>query len=168
MTVATGSPPDTSLAVPRALLGKSEVLLGRMSEEERQWTLALASYRLRVGEVYTEREANHRLQAALAEELAFLDLDHVELRRWLVDAGWWQRDGYGRAYQRVATPGLAPAQAEMRQALEALGDPAQWALQVRREADDARQNRRAAWAARRATTRTAATDTTPSTTPTAR
>ncbi|MEO8755812.1 MAG: DUF2087 domain-containing protein, partial [Casimicrobiaceae bacterium] len=50
---------------------------------------------------YTEREVNDRLRAWLAGAGAMVAVDHVELRRWLVDSGVLTRDGFGRAY----TPG---------------------------------------------------------------
>ena len=49
---------------------------------------------------YTEREVNDVLRHWLAHAGAMLDVDHVELRRWLVDSRLLERDGFGRAYQR--------------------------------------------------------------------
>ena len=59
---------------------------------------------------YAEREVNDRLRAWLAGAGAMIDVDHVELRRWLVDTGVLVRDGFGRAYAR-GTPGAAIASA---------------------------------------------------------
>jgi len=52
----------------------------------------------------SEREVNDRLVAWLAGPGAMLSTDHVELRRWLVDLGLLERDGYGREYRRAAPP----------------------------------------------------------------
>ena len=49
-----------------------------------------------------EPGVNVHLKQALQGAARCLDTDHVELRRWLCDAGWLQRDGWGRAYQRAA------------------------------------------------------------------
>jgi hypothetical protein len=49
---------------------------------------------------YAEREVNAVLIAWLGGAGAMLDVDHVELRRWLVDTRILDRDGYGRAYVR--------------------------------------------------------------------
>jgi hypothetical protein len=43
---------------------------------------------------------NRVLGAWLEGPGAMLRTDHVELRRWLVDAGFVSRDGFGRAYVR--------------------------------------------------------------------
>ena len=45
-------------------------------------------------------EVNRILEAWLAGPGAMLRTDHVELRRWMVDAGFVGRDGFGRAYLR--------------------------------------------------------------------
>jgi hypothetical protein len=56
----------------------------------------------------SERDVNEAVKSKLAGAASFLDTDHVELRRWLVDAGWLARDGFGREYQRVAGDALPP------------------------------------------------------------
>jgi hypothetical protein len=91
---------------------------------------------------YAEREVNDRLRAWLASAGAMLDVDHVELRRWLVDTGVLVRDGFGRAYVRGA-PGAAIASAiDMLSGrdLAALVSDAREAEAARREA------RKAQWA----------------------
>jgi hypothetical protein len=67
-------------------------------------TLAAASLAIAPDRTSTEREVNERLRAWLAGPGAMLATDHVELRRWLVDLKLLERDGYGRAYRRVAPP----------------------------------------------------------------
>jgi hypothetical protein len=53
---------------------------------------------------YSEREVNESLHQWLQTTGAMLDVDHVELRRWLVDFGILSRDAYGHAYTLAATP----------------------------------------------------------------
>jgi hypothetical protein len=59
--------------------------------------------------------------AAPAEGAAcWLRSDHVELRRWLVDAGLLLRDGYGRVYRAAAPQALPSAwSAALQQAAQA-------------------------------------------------
>jgi hypothetical protein len=69
-----------------------------------------------VDRICTEAEVNAALKAWLAGPGAMLDIDHVELRRWLVDSRLWTRDGYGRAYERATPPpALAPIVAALAQ-----------------------------------------------------
>ena len=90
----------------------------------------------------SERQINVELQAQLASAVAFLDTDHVELRRWLVDAGWLQRDGWGREYRRSPQP---PAAAQpLAQLLDAM-DVAAWVTGQRAAHEARRQARRLAW-----------------------
>jgi hypothetical protein len=97
---------------------------------------------------------NGRLRDALAGDAAFLDTDHVELRRWLVDTGWWRRDGFGRRYHRTPADALPAPLAAIDAAVEARladGGPATLGprLAALRDADTARRAARAAsWQAR--------------------
>ena len=52
------------------------------------------------GEALNERAVNDRLKGFLEGAGAMLAVDHVELRRWLVDNGVLARDGFGRCYTR--------------------------------------------------------------------
>ncbi len=61
--------------------------------------LAAAAAAFRADRIYTEREVNETLRDWLANAGTMLDVDHVELRRWLVDNRLLDRDGYGRAYE---------------------------------------------------------------------
>ena len=72
--------------------------------------MAAAAHAFVPGRAYTEPEVNVCLRAWLEGAGAMLDVDHVELRRWLVDTGVLARDGFGRAYAR-GTPGAAIAAA---------------------------------------------------------
>ena len=83
-----------------ALFVKAGVSIGGLSEPQRRLVLGLVWAGLPTMPM-SEREVNEALKAALAGAANFLDTDHVELRRWLVDACWLARDGFGRKYERV-------------------------------------------------------------------
>jgi hypothetical protein len=101
-------PPLPAALKPLAsLFLKSGVAIGGLSEPQRQLVLALVWAGLPTDPM-TEREVNDALKQRLAGAAAFLATDHVELRRWLVDAGWLARDGYGREYRRVDAATLSP------------------------------------------------------------
>ena len=53
---------------------------------------------------YSEREVNQALHQWLQSAGAMLEVDHVELRRWLVDFAILARDAYGHAYTLAPTP----------------------------------------------------------------
>lgn len=53
---------------------------------------------------YSERDVNALIGNWLASVGAMLDVDHVELRRWLVDMAILSRDAYGRAYSVAPLP----------------------------------------------------------------
>ena len=53
---------------------------------------------------YTEGEVNELIANWLASAGGMLDVDHVELRRWLVDITILSRDAYGRAYSVAPLP----------------------------------------------------------------
>ncbi len=93
-----------------ACIVKTGVSLGGMAPLPQSALLALAALGFREGEAMDEASVNLRLRAQLAGLLQCLATDHVELRRWLVDSGWLQRDGYGRRYQRAPLPQLSEAQ----------------------------------------------------------
>lgn len=93
---------DAALARLRSLALRHRMSLGVMhSARPRDFALmmATASRAFAAGHAYSEREVNDRLRAWLAEPGAMLAVDHVELRRWLVDTGVLCRDGFGRAYE---------------------------------------------------------------------
>lgn len=72
--------------------------------------LAAASRAFAAGAACREREVNERLRAWLDGPGAMLAVDHVELRRRLVDTGVLSRDGYGRAcMSRTPRPDIAAA-----------------------------------------------------------
>lgn len=149
-------PHRLSAVVSRQLAGwaaKQGVGLGGLGAQDLHLALAVAAWALPAGRSWTEAEVNAVLRRVLAEEARFLDTDHVELRRWLVDTAWWRRDGYGRAYERTPVEQLPPDLQAIAAAIdEALaGQPlAAWLDAQRTAAQAARDARRAAWAAKAA------------------
>ena len=107
MTSSPASLPEPLQALA-ALWLKAGVALGGLSDAQRRLALALVWAGL-PGAPMSERDVNAALKARLAGAANFLGTDHVELRRWLVDAGWLVRDGYGREYRRVDAAALPPA-----------------------------------------------------------
>ena len=125
---------------------KQGVSLGGLSVADRELALAFAALALPAEQDLTEPGVNARLRHALSEELRFLDTDHVELRRWLVDAGHCRRDGFGRAYRRSSTGTAAEATEGLALALQAAsaGSPAAWAEAERERVRAEREARRRA------------------------
>jgi hypothetical protein len=130
-----------------SLVVKTGVALGGLSARERDLALALAAASLAEEASASEAEVNRSLKRCLAEEASFLDTDHVELRRWLVDAGWWQRDGFGREYRRVPVQALPASMRLLADPLREL-DLAAWAQARRDEMAARRGARHAAWQTR--------------------
>jgi hypothetical protein len=128
----------------RGLVVKNGVLLGALPPVQRACALGIAAAAIAEGAEHSEPQVNAALKRCLAEEGAFLDADHVALRRWLVDTGWWRRDGFGRSYVRVPAAELPAALQAVRQALDAL-DPAAWVAAERTRVQRERALRRAAW-----------------------
>ena len=83
-----------------SLVLKSGLHLGLLSEADRALVLALAACAIEPGRSLREDEVNRRLSDWLADVGAMVQTDHVELRRWLVDARYLARDGWGYAYVR--------------------------------------------------------------------
>ena len=128
------------------LVVKDGVALGLLPPDEQALALAFVAAGLPEGVVMNEPEVNVALRGQLAGPALCLATDHVELRRWLADAGWLQRDGYGREYRRVpGGPALRRALAETLVAALAGTPTAAWAG-ARREAHAAeRAARRERW-----------------------
>jgi tRNA(adenine34) deaminase len=108
--------------------------------------LASAALHLPADEGLGEREASERLRDFLATAGAMLETDHAELRRWLVDLGFVERNDRGSDYRRAALPDWlrdAAGQLEARQLAEAVG-------QARAAHAGERQARKEAWLARTA------------------
>ena len=83
-----------------ALVVKDGVSLGLLGDADRSLVLALAACTLPTGRAHREADVNQLLGNWLEGPGAMLRTDHVELRRWLVDAGFVSRDGFGREYVR--------------------------------------------------------------------
>lgn len=128
------------------LVVKSGVSLGGLSDGDRLLALAVCAGSLPLGPGATEAEVNDCLRRCLVNEGAFLATDHVELRRWLVDAGWWSRDIAGACYQRVPIHAVADRLREVAQALQLLDVP-RWVADRRAADQERRARRRAQWAA---------------------
>jgi hypothetical protein len=141
----TSLPP--ALVPLAALVGKSGVSLGGLGESDRDLLLALAARRLPTGQAPTEAAATAGLRAGLADELQCLATDAVELRRWLVDAGFWSRDGFRREYRRVSPPDLLPARQSAAEAVSLIADPAAWVHDLRAEIEARRRERQERWQA---------------------
>lgn len=124
-----------------SLVVKDGVSLGLLGEADRSLVLALAATAIEPGREHREAEINRILESWLERAGAMLRTDHVELRRWLVDAGFIGRDGFGRAYLR--------GEAETARATALLGDASAGLL------EDAVLTERAVKAAERAARRQA-------------
>ena len=101
---------ESTVAALERLAIKRGLTLGNMSRPDLLLTLALASRCMPASAQCAEPEVNAALKAWLAGTGAMLQVDHVELRRTLIDFGLWERDGFGRAYRRadvIANPELA-------------------------------------------------------------
>lgn len=127
-----------------ALVRKNGVALGRLSGVQRHQALALVWSTLPVDGAFSEPQVNQRLLAALAGVGAFLDTDHVELRRWLVDAGWLYRDDWGRRYRPLPADLLPPELQAVAAALSGL-DSAAWVAAERAAVAALREDRRRRW-----------------------
>jgi Uncharacterized protein conserved in bacteria (DUF2087) len=131
-----------------ALVCKTGVGLGLLSPAQRALALLVAAQALPLGAAMSEPEVNAALKGCLAGPASFLDTDHVELRRWLVDTGYWRRDGFGRSYERTPDadlqPGLLEAIDQVRGFIGGVALSA-WIAERRADAQAQRAARRAAW-----------------------
>jgi hypothetical protein len=129
------------------LVLKDHVSLGGLTRPQLVQALALVWAALPQGGVHDERGINDRLKTVLQGAAIWLGTDHVELRRWLVDMGWLQRDGYGREYRITAAAALP-------EELQAAASPLQgvdvtaWVATRRAAKQAERDERRRAWQAR--------------------
>jgi Uncharacterized protein conserved in bacteria (DUF2087) len=132
-----------NLQTLQALLVKQGVTLGSLVPEQRAAALAVVWAGLPDG-VMSEKQINEALKQRLGAAAQFIDTDHVELRRWLVDTGFLQRDGFGREYRR---PQLADLPETCRLVAEVLphSDVDAWAAGLRRQHARQREARRLAW-----------------------
>jgi hypothetical protein len=133
------------------LVIKSHVSIGGLSRCEQQLVFAYVWSGLPGGRVLSEAQINDALKRQLDGAVCFLGTDHVELRRWLVDAGALQRDDFGREYRRVSTSRLPAPLRDLAELLEGL-DPADFTAAERRRHEAERAARRARWAETQAST----------------
>jgi len=101
--VPTQSQSKTLLALEK-LIAKKGITLGRASREDMLVTLAWASLCIPMAVEFTEPAVTQALKRWLEEDGSILRIDHVELRRTLIDFCFWTRDGYGRSYRRPPLP----------------------------------------------------------------
>lgn len=107
--------------------------------------LASAALAFPADALLDEKDANEVLKRFLATAGAMVATDHVELRRWMVDAGFLRRTDYGTDYRRGIFPSwLAAAAAEM-----SYGRVAEATAQARAAHQAKREAKRSAWLASR-------------------
>lgn len=134
---------EAQLAQLSQLVVKDRVSLGCLGDEPRRAALSLA-WACLPDQPLNEPQVNAALKQALATAAKCLGTDHVELRRWLVDAGWLARDSFGRQYQRLSAEQVYPANRDW--ALLWQGrDVAAWVAQQREARAEQRSQRRQAW-----------------------
>jgi hypothetical protein len=147
MPEAAAAAGDATLAPWAQLVLKDHVSLGGLTRPQLVQALALAWAALPAGGTHDERGINVQLKAVLQGAAVWMGTDHVELRRWLVDMGWLQRDGYGREYRVTPFAGLAPELAAAAAPLQGT-DVGAWVAQRRGARQAERAARRRAWEAR--------------------
>ncbi|WP_084907164.1 DUF2087 domain-containing protein [Burkholderia ubonensis] len=138
-----------TLAIVEKLLSKRGVMLGNMSPGDMATMLALASLAIPADTPLDEAAVNQALIRWLSDTGSMLRIDHVELRRTLIDLRYWQRDGFGRSYERQALPAGHGAQAHVA-ALEAV-DIERFVADARARHEALRTERMAAHARKSAT-----------------
>ncbi|WP_409301175.1 DUF2087 domain-containing protein [Pseudomonas sp. KCJK8993] len=94
---------DQCVATLTHLSKKNGLTLGRLNRQELAALLLYVSAALSPGKRYSEREATVALDQWRSRFAPMLRSDIVELRRTLIDAGYWARDPDGHAYE------IAPA-----------------------------------------------------------
>ncbi|MBX7227993.1 MAG: DUF2087 domain-containing protein [Burkholderiaceae bacterium] len=102
-----------AIEILKKLAAKRNISLGRMSRIELMVTLAAVSVCLPSSVKMSEVQVNKLLRAWLANTDSMLRIDHVELRRSLIDYGFWQRDSFGRGYWRSEEVADSPLKAYM-------------------------------------------------------
>lgn len=131
------------------LATRQRVHLSSLSQKDgRDLELVLASAALHfpAQQLLTEPQANEVLKGFLAGAGSFLDIDHVELRRWLVDFGFVKRSDYGADYRSGALPGWLRDAAEQLSAREL----AEAVLSATRARAAEREARKQTWLAKTA------------------
>jgi hypothetical protein len=139
----TDANPDCPEQIYARLVGQRDLtvtMLSRRRNGESDLVLGLAATCLERNEEATERDVSARLAAWLAGPGAMLRCDGAELRRWLVDLGYWSRKDGGRSYTR-ADRSLGEFGEQMEQLAGKTDRVAQSVRQAREQARLARQSR---------------------------
>jgi hypothetical protein len=133
--------PSDFVSAWRRLAVKRRVGLGGLMGargDEFAVAVAAASLAIPAGAPLSEREVNDRLVAWLAGPGAMLSTDHVALRRWLVDLGLLERDGYGREYRRAAPPAAYADAVAALAAIDAGAVAEAWRVELARDRGERR------------------------------
>ncbi|HYC38797.1 MAG TPA: DUF2087 domain-containing protein [Usitatibacter sp.] len=112
----------------RRMLSNGPLTAVPKRREDEELLMRLAAARFEAGREYTEAEVNEVLEEWLATFCAPYGIDHVTLRRALVDSRLLRRDTAGAAY-RVDSSRLPALREEARVA----GEPARVMAQIREE-----------------------------------
>jgi hypothetical protein len=91
-----------ALETIKKLSTKKNLALARMARIDFLATIAYASLCIPVSVKLSEPEVNTALKQWLSVEGSMLRVDHVELRRTLIDLRLWSRDSFGKVYQRCS------------------------------------------------------------------
>lgn len=101
------------LAILQRLLKKKDFTLKNLKHEEFQTCLALASLTVASSQILSEKDVNEALKHWLNGAGSILWIDHVELRRTLIDYGFLHRNLAGNEYQRLQLSDDHPAKVYM-------------------------------------------------------
>jgi len=129
-----------AIEILKKLAAKRNISLGRMSQIDLMVTLTAVSVCLPSSVKLSEKQVNSLLQEWLANTGSMLRIDHVELRRSLIDYGFWQRDPFGREYWRSEEAPDSPLTTYLRAFSEI--DPAQLLAKHRSELSAERAKRK--------------------------
>ncbi len=104
---------DDLLTILQRLLKKKDFTLKNLKSEEFLTYLSLASLTVPSSQILNEKEVNEALKHWLNGTGSILWIDHVELRRTLIDYNFLQRNLAGNEYQRLQLSDDHPAKAYM-------------------------------------------------------
>ncbi|RKG40845.1 DUF2087 domain-containing protein [Acinetobacter rongchengensis] len=97
------------LVILQRLLKKKDFTLKNLKQEEFQTCLGLASLTIPSSQILNEKDVNQALKHWLNSTGSILWIDHVELRRTLIDYGFLHRNLAGNEYQRLQLLDKHPA-----------------------------------------------------------
>ena len=135
--------PTFNAAGLQRLVVKDGVRLGIRPAPQLPWALGCVWATL-PAHTMNGPQVNQALKSALAGATCWLDTDHFERRRWLVDAGWLARNGFGRSYDLTPANCLREA---MQPVAAAWGAPdiSGWVALARHRHQEKRAARRQVW-----------------------